>query len=70
MESIADNNYDGPIMDTTVNRLGYRVHRLADDLPTPSRERHSVTIRRDSMVEALFGAGPASTPRKSNYKQS
>lgn len=47
--------YDGPTMSITTNREGARVHRLADDTVYPTRAK-KFDIRRDPMVEALFGA--------------
>lgn len=67
MELAAD-YYDGPILSVTVNREGARVHRLVDDTIYPTRAR-KFDIRRDPMVEALFGAAPphasqAAAPRQ------
>lgn len=39
-------------------RDGVRVHRMIDDTHYPTRTRQPA-IRRDPMVEALFGAAPA-----------
>ena len=71
MDYIAEDIYDGPTMRTTINREGNKIHRLADDTNYPSRVRRKVTVRRDPMVEALFGAAPPITapmPRKTKRR--
>jgi hypothetical protein len=55
MESTAELFYHGPTLSVTVNREGARVHQLIDDTVYPRRIR-KVEVRRDPMVEALFGA--------------
>lgn len=52
---MAQDYYDGPTLSVTVNREGARVHRLIDDTIYPTRAK-KLNIRRDPMVEALFGA--------------
>ncbi|TFW16587.1 hypothetical protein [Duganella callida] len=67
MKLCLQDDYDGPTMSTTINRDGNKIHRLADDTAYPSRVRKKVIVRRDPMVEALFGAAPpvsAPEPRK------
>ncbi|MET0268124.1 MAG: hypothetical protein ABW202_21225 [Duganella sp.] len=36
----------------------HRIHVMQDDAPHPIR-RHLLPARRDELVQALFGAGPA-----------
>jgi hypothetical protein len=68
MEQLTADRYDGPTLSITVNREGARVHRLIDDTVYPTRAK-KMDIRRDPMVEALFGAATphastAAPPRK------
>ncbi|MBV6323284.1 hypothetical protein [Duganella violaceipulchra] len=53
-------SYSGPTLSVTISREGSRIHRLVDDIIQPLRA-NKLTIRRDPMVEALFGAA---SPRK------
>lgn len=46
-----------PTLSVTTNREGARIHRLIDDTHYATRNRKP-EIRRDPMVEALFGAAP------------
>ncbi|GJJ03404.1 hypothetical protein RugamoR64_39420 [Duganella rhizosphaerae] len=67
MELMTMDHYSGPTLSVTISREGSRVHRLVDDIIQPLRA-NKLTIRRDPMVEALFGAAcprsaPADTPR-------
>jgi hypothetical protein len=55
-----------PTLSITTKRDGARIHRLIDDTHYPTRNRKP-EIRRDPMVEALFGAatvpkGPSESP--------
>lgn len=56
MERSADDSYRGPTLSITVGRGGSRVHRLIDDTTNYTPRASKITIRRDPMVEALFGA--------------
>ncbi|MES2164065.1 MAG: hypothetical protein V4476_23155 [Pseudomonadota bacterium] len=67
MELMTMDSYSGPTLSVTISREGSRVHRLVDDIIQPLRA-NKLTIRRDPMVEALFGAAspraaPAGGPR-------
>ncbi|SDG41915.1 MULTISPECIES: hypothetical protein [unclassified Duganella] len=62
MKQIANDCYDGPTLSVTINREGARVHRLIDDTIYPTRAK-KMNIRRDPMVEALFGAAAEHPPR-------
>ncbi|CAN7618446.1 hypothetical protein [Duganella sp. LjRoot269] len=55
MELMMIDNYCGPTLSVTISREGSRIHRLIDDISLPLRA-NKLTIRRDPMVEALFGA--------------
>ncbi|MTV41613.1 hypothetical protein [Duganella radicis] len=44
-----------PTLTVTTNREGTRIHRIIDDITYPTRKKKP-QIRRDPMVEALFGA--------------
>lgn len=44
-----------PTLSVTINRQGARIHRIIDDINYPTRQKKP-EIRRDPMVEALFGA--------------
>ncbi|MES2149584.1 MAG: hypothetical protein V4508_07295 [Pseudomonadota bacterium] len=46
-------------MSSTINSEGYRVMRLIDDTSYPLKKNQAV-VRRDPLVEALFGAAAAS----------
>lgn len=48
-----------PVLSITTRRDGARVHRLIDDTYYVTRNKQP-EIRRDPMVEALFGAPPPS----------
>lgn len=48
-----------PVLSITTRRDGARVHRLIDDTYYVNRNKQP-EIRRDPMVEALFGAPPLS----------
>ena len=50
-----------PGLSVTISREGARIHRLIDDVAYPLRASKAA-IRRDPMVEALFGA-PASAAK-------
>lgn len=70
MDTIVETYYNGPTLSVTISREGSRIHRLIDDICQPLRA-NKTTVRRDPMVEALFGAasphtaaGVAATPRK------
>lgn len=62
MKQMANDYYDGPTLSVTINREGARVHRLIDDTIYPTRAK-KMNIRRDPMVEALFGAAAEHPPR-------
>lgn len=62
MQSITD-SYSGPTLSVTISREGSRVHQLIDDTVYPRRPR-KVEVRRDPMVEALFGAAMRPVPQK------
>lgn len=47
--------YHGPTLSVTINREGARIHRLIDDDVHTVRSKKTA-VRRDPMVEALFGA--------------
>ena len=47
--------YHGPKLSVTVNPEGARIHRLIDDAMHTARPKKTA-VRRDPMVEALFGA--------------
>lgn len=55
MELMADDFYHGPTLSVTISQEGARVHRLIDDTVQPLRASKR-EVRRDPMVEALFGA--------------
>ena len=58
MELMTMDHYSGPTLSVTISREGSRIHRLIDDITLPLRA-NKLTIRRDPMVEALFGpVGP------------
>lgn len=61
MESMAEDFYNGPTLSVTISREGSRVHRLIDDTCYPLRAS-KLTVRRDPMVEALFGAAGTRAP--------
>ena len=48
-------------LSVTISREGARIHRLIDDVTYPLRTRKA-PVRRDPMVEALFGAAPVTAP--------
>ncbi len=60
MELMTMDDYRGPTLSVTISREGSRIHRLIDDIIQPLRA-NKLTIRRDPMVEALFGAARPST---------
>lgn len=60
MTCLAEHCYHGPMLSITTNRDGNRVHRLIDDTLFPTRPK-KVLVRRDPMVEALFGAAPGAS---------
>jgi len=60
MTCLAEHCYNGPMLSITTNRDGNRVHRLIDDTLFPTRPK-KVLVRRDPMVEALFGAAPGAS---------
>lgn len=55
MDECEARHYVGPKLSVTVSREGHRVHRLIDDEPLRNRSGDCL-VRRDPMVEALFGA--------------
>ncbi|MYN16444.1 hypothetical protein GTP81_06725 [Rugamonas sp. FT107W] len=61
MESIIETFYNGPTLSVTISREGSRIHRLIDDICQPLRANKTI-VRRDPMVEALFGAASPRTP--------
>ena len=61
MEKCEPNRNQGALLSVTVDPNGYRIHTLIDDTDRPVRANRTL-IRRDPMVEALFG--PAARPKK------
>jgi hypothetical protein len=55
MTQLSNDFYHGPTLSVTVNREGVRLHRLIDDT-IPQARACKIKVRRDPMVEALFGA--------------
>jgi hypothetical protein len=55
MKQVSSDCYDGPTLRVTINRQGVRLHRLIDDA-LPHARACKIKVRRDPMVEALFGA--------------
>lgn len=55
MKQRADDFYHGPTLRVTINSAGVRLHRLIDDA-IPQARACKIKVRRDPMVEALFGA--------------
>lgn len=55
MKQLKQKILNGPGLSVTVSREGARIHRLIDDVAYPLRASKAA-IRRDPMVEALFGA--------------
>lgn len=68
MKQMANDYYDGPTLSVTINREGARVHRLIDDTVYPTRAK-KMNIRRDPMVEALFGAAAKHPPRATTTRK-
>lgn len=58
MQQLKKRTLSTPGLSVTISREGARIHRLIDDVAYPLRASKAA-IRRDPMVEALFGA-PAS----------
>jgi len=56
-----ERDYRGPTLSVTISREGARIHRLIDDVTYPLRASKA-SIRRDPMVEALFGVAPVTEP--------
>jgi hypothetical protein len=54
MKRMPEDLYDGPIFRITINKER-RVHRLMDE-GDEKRRTPKIAIRRDPLVEALFGA--------------
>ena len=50
-------------MSVTVDRNGYRIHTLIDDTDLPVRVNRD-PVKRDPMVEALFGSASAAHRKK------
>ena len=55
MKQLSNDFYHGPALRVTINRQGVRMHRLIDDA-IPHARACKIKVRRDPMVEALFGA--------------
>jgi len=47
----------------------HRIHVMQDDAPHPIR-RHLQPARRDELVQALFGAGPARSVKRKRASRS
>lgn len=54
MEKWDANSRQGALLSVTVDPRGYRIHTLIDDTERPVRFSKAL-IKRDPMVEALFG---------------
>lgn len=63
MEKNEPSRNPGTLLSITVDRNGYRIHTLIDDTDLPIRTNRG-PVRRDPMVQALFGAGSATRPKK------
>jgi hypothetical protein len=63
-----ERDYRGPTLSVTVSREGARIHRLIDDVTYPLRASKAA-IRRDPMVEALFGVAPVTEPEVPTRRQ-
>ena len=55
MKNPPSDMYHGPALSVTINHDGARIHRLIDDAVNTARPKKT-PVRRDPMVEALFGA--------------
>lgn len=55
MKQKSDSRQCGATLSVTISREGARIHRLIDDVNYPLR-LSKAAVRRDPMVEALFGA--------------
>lgn len=60
MNQLSNDFYHGPTLRVTINRQGIRLHRLIDDA-IPHARACKIKVRRDPMVEALFGAADLHT---------
>jgi hypothetical protein len=65
MENDDSYHYAGAKLSVTVGTSGQRIHMLIDDTQQMIRA-NLLQIRRDPMVEALFGAAKLKKPRKSS----
>jgi hypothetical protein len=63
MEKYEANRNQDALMSVTVDPNGYRIHRLIDDVVCPVRCT-SALVKRDPMVEALFGPAIVARPKK------
>jgi hypothetical protein len=63
MEKYEANRNQGALMNVTVDPNGYRIHRLIDDVVCPIRCTLA-QVKRDPMVEALFGPAIVARPKK------
>lgn len=63
MEKYEQNRSPGARLSVTVDRNGYRIHTLIDDTNRPIRANRTL-VRRDRMVEALFGPATVARPKK------
>lgn len=63
METYEPNRRPGALLSVTVAPNGNRIHRLIDDITHPMRANPTL-VRRDRMVEALFGPATVARPKK------
>jgi hypothetical protein len=63
MENDDSHHYAGARLSVTVGATGQRIHMLIDDTQ-PMIRANLLQIRRDPMVEALFGSAKRKKPRK------
>lgn len=63
MEKCESNRNQGALMSVTVDPNGYRIHTLIDDIIRPIRSTSDL-VKRDPMVEALFGPAIVARPKK------
>lgn len=63
MEKYEPNRRQGALLNVTVDPNGYRIHTLIDDINHPIRANRTL-VRRDLMVEALFGPATVARPKK------
>jgi hypothetical protein len=64
MENDDSHHYAGARLSVTVGATGQRIHTLIDDTQPLIRANH-LQIKRDPMVEALFGVAKRKRIRKS-----